>query len=97
MRLIDADALLKHEVESDRLRGVFLVVPKGFILDAPTVEAEPVVHARWVFADDQYCRCTRCNQKAPVILQYQDEPETVATDYCPNCGAKMQIEKEEQS
>ena len=41
--LIDRAALLKHEVESDRLKGVFLVVPKGFILDAPTVDAEPVV------------------------------------------------------
>lgn len=37
MRLIDADALLKHEQESDRISGVMLVVGKGYILDAPTI------------------------------------------------------------
>ena len=42
MRLIDADALLKHEVEADRM-GAMLVVGKGYILDAPTSEAVQVV------------------------------------------------------
>ena len=37
MRLIDADALLEHQIESDKIRGVLLVVSKGYILDAPTI------------------------------------------------------------
>ena len=42
-RLIDANALLTHECEADKM-GAMLVVGKGYILDAPTVPAEVVVH-----------------------------------------------------
>lgn len=42
-RLIDANALLMHECEADKM-GAMLVVGKGYILDAPTVPAEAVVH-----------------------------------------------------
>lgn len=41
-------------------------------------------HGRWIFADDGYCRCSECNQKAPSI-----EDEVTMTDHCPHCGAKM--------
>ena len=50
---------------------------------------EPVKHGRWVWDDDGYCRCSNCTQKAPVTTQYQDEPLTTMTNYCPNCGAIM--------
>lgn len=65
--------------------------PEGCALidDAPAVDAEPVRHARWVWADDGYLRCSECTQKAPTTTQYQDEPIQTATSYCPNCGAKM--------
>ena len=44
-RIIDANALLTHECEADKM-GAMLVVGKGYILDAPTVPAEVVVHCR---------------------------------------------------
>ena len=40
MRLIDADALLEHQVEADRM-GAMLVVGKGFIMEAPTITPQP--------------------------------------------------------
>lgn len=40
MRLIDADALLQHQNEADKM-GAMLVVGKGFILDAPTIVPQP--------------------------------------------------------
>ena len=43
MRLIDADALLEHQVEADRM-GAMLVVGKGFIMDAPTIALQPDPH-----------------------------------------------------
>jgi len=52
-------------------------------------ELVEVVHARWIFDSDGYVRCSACNQKAPVFLQYQDEPETNMSRYCPSCGALM--------
>lgn len=49
MRLIDADALLKHEIEADRM-GAMLVVGKGRILSAPTIDA---LNSPWVKASDR--------------------------------------------
>ena len=51
-----------------------------------------VVHGEWIWADDGYLRCSNCHQKAPVMTQYQDEPMTTATYYCPNCGCRMDLE-----
>lgn len=45
---------------------------------------------KWVWADDVYLRCGNCGQKAPVTTQYQDEPETTATAFCPHCGKRME-------
>lgn len=58
----------------------------------PAADVAPVRHGRWIWADDGYLRCSNCHQKAPVMTQYQDEPMTIATAYCPNCGAKMDLE-----
>lgn len=62
----------------------------GVVKNQPTVD--PVKHGKWVWADDGYLRCSECTQKAPVCKQYQDEPITTATDYCPHCGAKTDLD-----
>ena len=58
----------------------------------PAADVAPVVHGKWVFADDGYLRCSECTQKAPVVQPYDDEPTTTATNYCPYCGARMDLE-----
>ena len=68
-----------------------VVMPRAEVLrrlmNAPTVDNEPVVHARWEYIEDYaYSRigwhCTSCRKR---ILN-----EMVAfAKYCPNCGAKM--------
>lgn len=62
------------------------------IAETKTLKVKPVVHGRWIFADDGYMRCSECTQKAPVVQPYDDEPTTTATNYCPNCGAIMDLE-----
>ena len=42
MRLIDADELIKHQIESDRIQGVLLVVGKGHILSSPTIDTDNI-------------------------------------------------------
>lgn len=64
------------------------------ISDIPAADVAPVVHGRWEWADDGYCRCSECRQRAPVVYgalieDYQDEPQTVMTYFCPHCGAMM--------
>lgn len=44
--------------------------------NAPTIDAVPVVHARWKMTDSPYC--SHCNRVS--VLKYR---------YCPSCGARM--------
>ena len=52
------------------------------IKDAPTVDAVEVVHGRWdavfEYEDFQHAYCSACGKRSEYM-----------TNYCPNCGAKM--------
>ena len=97
-KIVNADAL-KMEFCTNVCVGAYMDCSDGSevyftsrevdkVIDlAPTYD--PVVHSGWAYDSDGFARCLECNQKAPVFLQYQDEPETIETDYCPHCGAKM--------
>ena len=81
MRLIDADVLIdeindeEFDTHEDYSRTFDMVD------DAPTVDAELVEHGEWLICSDGYYPyCSKC----------KNEPQgRVMTDYCPNCGAKM--------
>lgn len=103
-RLIDADAFIEYlktclpvaKAIGGELEQMITIMCNDFIKEVqkqPTIEAEPVRHGRWFWADDGYLRCSYCMQKAPVVPQYQDEPITTATVFCPQCGAKMDKEE----
>ena len=47
----------------------------------PGAEGAPVRHGRWIASHDEFCACSIC--KYPVYLMWDQ------TNYCPNCGAKM--------
>lgn len=56
----------------------------------PTVDAVPVVHGRWnrpflsgTKRKNPFCYCTNC--------AYPVQPKW-ASNYCPSCGAKMDLE-----
>ena len=51
------------------------------ILDAPAADVVPVQHGRWIASHDEFCQCSLC--KYPVYAAWN------TTNYCPNCGAKM--------
>ena len=60
----------------------------GLILDAPTVDAEPVRHGkwRWDFGSDDvrtHWYCSECNHA------YFEPFTDKFYKYCPNCGARM--------
>lgn len=58
----------------------------------PAADVEPVRHGRWL---DYMCRdwhCSECGEKISKVRNvdgycYDDKP-----NYCPNCGAKMELE-----
>jgi PHP family Zn ribbon phosphoesterase len=54
------------------------------VKDAPTIEAEPVRHGRWVSDTGSWLlgRCSQCRE----IYSWDS---LAGSNYCPNCGAKM--------
>ena len=90
MRLIDADAL-RQTMESNLYWGLD---SDGAILDtideAPTIEAAPVVHGRWVDQPTgRYGKwqswCSVCRRRSGIGGVETNRHRA----YCPNCGARM--------
>ena len=85
------------------------IEPSQYIEIIPAADVAPVVHGRWIWKEnlemDEYlpffshrtvCSCCKCechghydNQEGMTIY----EP----SNYCPNCGAKMELEDENES
>ena len=72
--------------------------------EAPTIEAEPVRHGRWVHDDLGHTYCSECHERIHYIHCYIDEPdfdwdeewdeEMPESAYCSHCGAKMDAKEE---
>ena len=92
VRLIDANAL---KGDFMFLRKMWSGTEIGAVIDeAPTVDAVEVVHAKWLYdgGSGRYF-CSACDEYA---LSFKKDTlyggglyEVCLTDYCPNCGAKM--------
>lgn len=88
MRLIDADALIYDEIDDD-----LLAVFKHDIDDAPTVDAVPVRHGKWIYGEDRNGAdgyyCSECHKH--VRWHYKEEHINFIYNYsfCPHCGARM--------
>lgn len=92
MRLIDADALLKHQIESDRMGGGMLVVGKGHILSAPTIDPGSLVQTMvkaleaWEsIYGAHYCaigNCPECGKSMASISQKM----------CKECAIKLTVD-----
>lgn len=90
MRLVDADVaqrIADKELFLDEAGAVQFVLSH-----TPTIEAEPVRHGRWVHDEQRihngvdWWHCSECNSPATgVEIKY---------NFCPNCGAKMDLEGE---
>ena len=94
MRLIDADSI------QEELTVMILYLggtPKGEcieyahdLIDAqPTIDATPMVHAHWVDQKHGVYKCSNCGN----FLDFSGvNAGRGDANYCPNCGAKMEVE-----
>ena len=80
---IERKAVLK-EAESRIMWGASAAAVYELIRDAPAADVVPVRHGRWIASHDEFCACSIC--KYPVYVGWNQ------TNYCPNCGAKMDLE-----
>ena len=91
-RLIDAEKFLQWVVK--RFKCVPLVGScdndsedmRSLLAQAPTVDAVEVVHGHWYKAPHHPYRCSNCGEMA--LLDMYGESH-YRSNYCPNCGAKM--------
>ena len=103
MRLIDADALkaVFEEKSSEAVCGVELC--KAIISridEAQTVDAEHVRHGKWLpkhhyIAGHEFVSghiCSECGDDA-----MNAEGDEFVTDYCPWCGARMDVYEKQHS
>lgn len=96
MRLIDADELFK-KVDGSRFKNNHKtsegrMVHNGehnhfmkMIADAPTVDAQPVVHGKWIFSDEPTFGNPYGNFKCSICGSESGHKE----NYCCDCGARM--------
>lgn len=63
--------------------------------NAPTIDAVPVVHGTWIDLRkddaDFEIECSACGETLGLGDERQT-PSEVGLNYCPNCGAKMDLE-----
>lgn len=100
MRYIDAE---KIKITADTMIAdgecyVPLAAVKQAIAQAPTEEVQKVIHARWITKDlDNFrkveCKCSECCYIG--ISNYDSYDDPYDFNLCPNCGAKMDGEREE--
>lgn len=97
-RLIDADAIEYFPLDEVFNRNVMIAYKKR-IDSMPTVDAEPVRHGMWLpkhhyIAGYEFVSghiCSECGDDA-----LNAEGDEFLTDYCPNCGAKMDAERKSE-
>lgn len=89
MRLIDAEKLCLHladiQLANRGWKDDYCEVLDDIISiidEQTTIEAEPVRHGKWIKFHDELSKCSLCNY--PTYTRWNQ------TDYCPNCGAKME-------
>ena len=64
--------------------------------DMPAADVQPVKHGRWITWDDSgFTKCSCCNSEYYIVdLQTVGDSEGFV-NFCPNCGARMEREKNE--
>ena len=95
-RLIDANALMAEHCNGcatdiqAMCKNDPVCASMMWIVEAPTVDAVEVVHGRWLIHKGHFhdfAECSLCGE------DYVRDT-AMAMNYCPNCGAKMDVTKD---
>ena len=99
MKLIDGDmmrkAILETKAQMKHYADIVVCDFASRMLDSmPEIDAVPVVRGEWVttrtIIHDGEPYCSLCGQEA--LAEY-GRYTYIKSNYCPNCGAKMEREK----
>ena len=88
MRAIDVDKLEWFQVTFGAYQQKAIMILKPHICDLGIIEAEPVRHGKWEWYPKENCViCSECKEEHYLGTYHQ-----YSKNYCPNCGAKMDLE-----
>ena len=106
-RLIDADKLINDGWVLERHGVSNKLLSSMSIADVPTVEAEPTRHGHWIKktwyarGSYKYHKCKKCGEEDTIQKPHNEEiivcsecgkiNESAFENYCPNCGARMDL------
>lgn len=96
MKLIDGHAMIQR-VEALHKRGAvdlsYFNIVKEAVQMEPAVDAAPVVRSRWKQTDayPHWLYCLNCYKRIVPNVEWIEE-YSIPTNYCPNCGAKMDLQ-----
>ncbi len=91
---IERDMVLR-EAESKIMWGASAVAIYESIRDVPAADVAPVLHGRWISLTEcanegVYCSiCKKKVWKSDYALCSKKSRNKPRSDYCPNCGSKM--------
>ena len=110
-RLIDADALIEEHCKGcspeiqEGCKTDPVCASMMWVVDAPTIDPASLrPTGEWILEHETYGKmiCSRCKQEA----LHEERPDPwqrgllalfyVTSNYCPNCGAKMKGENDDQ-
>lgn len=107
-RLIDANELWKQmselrekRDEESNMTGDRTVCATwndavGLIKNAPTIDAEPVRHGKWLYGENESGHdgyyCSQCGEHIRWRYGEEDIDFIRSYNYCPHCGAKMTLD-----
>ena len=72
---------------SAEMRGANKIMDR--IKCAPAADVAPVVHGRWITSSEKHAFSEECSVCGCGVLWHEGEPHRY--NYCPNCGAKMDV------
>lgn len=85
---------IEREAFLDYMKGTSRYFNVKFdIENFPAADVAPVVHGRWIGAPlcgNDNCRCSECGSWHNIHANLRGE---IIQKYCPNCGAKMDLEE----
>ena len=85
-RYADVNKLIWQVQNNDKYGTITKQVFISLLQNSETEDVAPVVHAHWTAEK----KCSNCKEDA----LWDDRGGDWLTDYCPNCGAKMDEEVE---
>jgi len=94
--MVEKDYIDRHSLEKKVHTGMNIIEAMQAIIDAPAADVVEVRHGRWIRTDgivhgivSKVYSCSLCKRNAGV----SENGFWYLSDYCPNCGAKMDGEE----